>query len=120
MNNKDKIFIVAVLILFGASMISNAILWDRNIELEKLKEAYKQEATISISDVSQTNTLASKAHELGAAHYKLIMLQWLMENNYGCLVNLNWTEIDSIWEVKANEYQKSLDDVSNKETKLEK
>ena len=58
--------------------------------------------------------LADKAHELGSLHYKLAMCEWLMMNNYECLENLNWAEIDSIFAIEANTYYKSLDDIRSK------
>ncbi len=69
--------------------------------------------TIGISQtlITKVTNITIKAHQLGAKQYKLSMIEWFIENDLECLVNLNWTEVDSLWEIKAYEYQKEINTV---------
>ena len=69
--------------------------------------------TIGISQTlfTKVTNVTIKAHELGAKHYKLSMVEWFIENDLECFIKLNWTEIDSIFEIKVSEYQKEINTI---------
>ena len=66
--------------------------------------------TIGISQtlITKVANVTIKSHKLGAKQYKLSMVEWFIENDLECFIKLNWVEIDSIFEIKANEYQKEI------------